>query len=258
MAHTSASQSMDENNEDTRPIVAATFDVPFECTFTNAGAMNDLPSYPVPPLPTIRGVLYAAWGRPSLLGQGSSRGRTMEKEAVEAEQSFREAFEAETAIGIRILEDPVSQRDLRSRMKVARSSNDQMYISYPVEEEGLLFPTFRIYITGTEERCNAIADALTAPERLLYLGRSDNLVDIQTVTETRLVQHTDDQFLDDVMVPNGDGDEPVMLPTCTERIGSYSGRPAEVQLVTHGGTVESYYTLDDATAADGPFVFIDE
>lgn len=257
MVRTSAADSVDENDGDARAVVAATFDVPIECTFTNAGAMNDLPSYPVPPLTTIRGLLYAAWGRPSLLGQGTSRGRTMAKEAVETEQNFREAFEAATAIGIRVLTEPVSQRDLRTRMKVARNSDNRQYISYPVEEEGLLFPTFRIYIASDEQQCSAIAAALTNPERLLYLGRSDNLVDIHSVTETQLVQHTDELFLDDVIVPNGDGNEPVMLPTCTERIGSYSGRPAEVQLVTHGGTVESYYTLEDASEGDGPVVFID-
>lgn len=239
-------------------VVAATFDVPVECTFTNAGAMNDLPSYPIPPVTTIRGLLYAAWGRPSLLGQGASRGRTMAKEAVESEQSFREDFEAETAIGIRVCDDGMSKRDLRTRKKVARSSEDKQYISYPVEEETLLFPTYRIYITGEEERCTAIAAALRAPERLLYLGRSDNLVDIRDVTETRLVQHDDEQFLTDVIVPNGDGDDPVMLPVRTERIGSYSARPAEVQFVTHGGTVETYYTLDEASVDDTPFVFIDE
>lgn len=244
-------------DSESRAVVAATFDVPIECTFTNAGAMNDLPSYSVPPLTTIRGMLYAAWGRPSLLGQGSSHGRTMEKEIVESEQTFREEFEAETAVGIRILNDPVSKRDLRTRKKVARSSADQKYISYPVEEETLLFPTYRVYITSDKERCGAIADAFRDPERLLYLGRSDNLVDIRDVTEARLVQHMDERFLDDVIVANGDGDEPMMLPVRTERIGSYSGRPAEVQLVTYGGTVESYYTLEDASE-DAPFVFIDE
>nr|WP_160167155.1 CRISPR-associated protein Cas5 [Natronococcus amylolyticus] len=220
--------------------------------------MNDLPSYPVPPLTTIRGLLYAAWGRPSLLGQGSSHSRTMEKDAVEKEQAFREEFETETAIGIRVIEDPVSKRDLRTRKKVARNSDNKKYISYPVEEETLLFPTFRIYITGSAERCSAIADAFRNPERLLYLGRSDNLVDIRDVTETRFTIHHDEQVLEDVMVPNGDGDDPVMLPVRTERLGSYSARPAEVQLVTYGGTVGSYNTLENELDKDGPFVFIDE
>jgi CRISPR/Cas system-associated protein Cas5 (RAMP superfamily) len=257
MANSTPHRVTDEHAEG-QEVVAATFDVPVECTFTNAGAMNDLPSYPVPPVTTIRGLLYAAWGRPSLLGQGSSHGRTMEKEAVDSEQSFRESFEAETAIGIRVLDDGMSKRDLRTRKKVARSSEDKQYISYPVEEETLLFPTYRIYITGDEERCSAIAGALRAPERLLYLGRSDNLVDIRDVTETQLVQHDNEQFLSDVIVPNGDGDDPVMLPVRTERIGSYSARPAEVQFVTHGGTVKTYYTLDDACVDDTSFVFIDE
>lgn len=257
MASTEASRSTDEN-ADSRTVVAATFDVPVECTFTNASAMNDLPSYPVPPLTTIRGLLYAAWGRPSLLGQGSSHSRTMEKDAVKDEQAFREEFEADTAIGIRVVDDPISKRDLRTRMKVARNNDNKKYISYPVEEETLLFPTFRVYIASSEERCRAVAEAFRNPERLLYLGRSDNLIDIRDVTETRLSAHEDEQFLANVMVPNGDGDDPVMLPVRTERLGSYSGRPAEVQLVTHGGTVESYYTLEDETEEDGPFVFIDE
>lgn len=256
MADTDANRSTGETAEG-RAVVAATLDVPFECTFTNAGAMNDLPSYPVPPLTTIRGMLYAAWGRPSLLGQGSSRGRTMEKEAVEREQSFREEFEAATTIGIRVLDGPTSKRDLRTRQKVARSG-DRAYISYPAEEETLLFPTYRVYVAGDEEQCQAVAEAFRDPERLLYLGRSDNLVDVRNVTETRLVHHDDEQVLEDVMIPDGNGDDPVMLPVRTERIGSYNGRPPEVQLVTHGGTVESYYTLSDGSDEDAPFVFIDD
>lgn len=255
MATTDADRSTDEPG-DSRAVVAATLDVPFECTFTNASAMNDLPSYPVPPLTTIRGMLYAAWGRPSLLGQGG-RGRTMEKKRVEAEQEFRESFEADTAIGIRVLDSPTSKRDLRTRQKVARNSDDRTYFSYPVEEETLLFPTYRVYVAGDEERCNAVAAAFRDPERLLYLGRSDNLVDVRNVTESQLVSHDDEEYLDEVMVPDGDGSDPVMLPVQTERMGSYNARPPEVQLVTQGGSVESYYTLDDATDEDGPVVFID-
>lgn len=258
MTRTESNCSTDEGFTDSRAVVAATFDIPVECTFTNAGAMNDLPSYPVPPLTTIRGLLYAAWGRPSLLGQGSSHSRTMEKKAVEEEQAFREEFEAQTTIGIRVVENPVSKRDLRTRKKVARNNDNKKYISYPVEEETLLFPTFRVYIAGEKARCSAVADAFRDPERLLYLGRSDNLVDIRNVTETRFSIHQDEQVLEEVMVPNGDGDDPVMLPVRTERLGSYSARPAEVQLVTLGGTVESYYTIEDPVDEDGPFVFIDE
>jgi hypothetical protein len=238
-------------------VVAATFDVPVECAFTNAGAMNDLPSYPVPPLTTIRGLLYAAWGRPSLLGQASSHTRTMPKEAVEAEQSFREGLEADTAIGIRVLDDPVAKRDLRKRQKVAPGTDVPQYLSYPVQDETLLFPTYRIYITGPDERCRAIARAFRDPERLLYLGRSDNLVDIRDVTESRLVHHEERRALDDAIVADGDGDDPMMLPIQTERLGSYGGRPAEVQFVTHGGSVGAYYTLDDPGDDDAPFVFVD-
>jgi hypothetical protein len=253
---TTLNGSADESFE-SHTVVAATLDVPIECTFTNAGAMNDLPSYSVPPLTTIRGLLYAAWGRPSLLRQGFPRTRTMEKESVESEQSFRETLEAETAVGIRVLDDPIAKRDLRKRQKVAASGKDQQYISTPIQEETLLFPTYRVYITGPEERCSAIASAFRDPERLLYLGRSDNLVDIRDVTQSRLVHHENERFLDDAIIPDGDGDEPMMLPVRTERLGSYSGRPAEVQFVTHGGTVGAYYTLEDAQNEAG-FVFIDE
>lgn len=257
MASAQEDQLADEASE-SRAVVAATFDVPVECAFTNAGSMNDLPSYPVPPLTTIRGLLYAAWGRPSLLGQGSSRGRTMDKDAVESEQSFRETLEAETAIGIRVLDEPVAKRDIRKRQKVAPSTKDKQYISTPIQEETLLFPTYRVYITGSVERCAAVADAFRDPERLLYLGRSDNLVDIRDVTESELIHHENERFLDDAIVADGDGDGPLMLPVRTERIGSYSGRPAEVKFVTHGGTVDSHYTLEDAHNDDAPFVFIDE
>lgn len=257
MDSTESNRSIDEYLSN-REVVTATLDVPFECAFTNAGAMNALPSYPIPPLTTIRGMLYAAWGRPSLLGQGSSHSRTADTDDVKSEQLFRKTFESETAIGIRVLDPGSSKRDLRTRKKPASNSDKKQYNSYVTNEETILSPTYRVYIAGSEDRCDAIASGFRDPERLLCLGRSDNLVEIRDVTVGQFHQHAEEQHLDDVVIPNGDGNEPIMLPVRSEQLGSYSGRPAEVQLVTHSGDVESYYTLEDAGEEDGPFVFIDE
>lgn len=243
--------------ENKRAVVAATLDVPIECTFANASGMNDLPSYSVPPLPTIRGMLYAAWGRPSLLNQGTGRRRTMEKDHVEAEKAFRNEIEADTSIGIRIIDEPISKRDLRTRKKVSESADPYRYNSTPTTEETLISPTYRIYIAGDPNHCSEIARAFRDPERLLYLGQSGNLVDIQDVTETHLQQHDSEQYLADVIVPNGDGNNPTMLPVSSEQIESRSVRPGEVQYVTQGGTVNTYYTLDQEESVDGPFVLID-
>lgn len=240
-------------------VVAATLDVPMECAFTNASGMNDLPSYPVPPLPTIRGMIYSAWCRPSLLNQGQGGQRTMEKETVESEAEFRNEFAESTSIGIRIVDEPTSKRDLRTRQKVAEDKDHphKHYKQNPTIEETLIAPTYRIYVTGTDEHCIAVADALRNPERPLYLGRSDDLVDVRDVTETQLYRHESDQYLADSMVPNGDGGEPIMLPVSSEQIEPHSVRPGEVQYVTHGGTVSSYCTLAEDAPIDGPFVLID-
>lgn len=98
--------------------------VPAECSFRKAGSVNGLPTYQVPPLTTIRGMLYNALGRPSLLQQYHYTSRTQPKEQVDAECDFRAEFEDRTSIGLRIIEPGIDQTQsgIESGRRCSRSS----------------------------------------------------------------------------------------------------------------------------------------
>jgi CRISPR-associated Cas5-like protein len=235
----------------------ATLDVPSDCAFTKHGTFNDRGTYPVPPLTTIRGLLYAALGRPSVLLQGSARGRRWEREELDTELAFRETFAEETHIGIAVDEPGKTDRNLAVRMKNAEPKNPYQYHSAPVTEETLFGPTYTVVIATAEKRLDTVVGALKDPERLLYLGRSDDLVDIRNVRQTDLTSVAETTTLEGVVTPGSDGStDPVMLPIETETVGSHSARPGRVEMVSIGGTVEEYCRYQTETG-DRPIVFLD-
>ncbi|MEZ3118169.1 CRISPR-associated protein Cas5 [Halobaculum sp. MBLA0147] len=217
---------------DDEQVLTAVLDVPFDTAFTKAGAMNGLPTYPVPPVTTIQGLLYAAMGRPSLL-----RPNNLPKDVRDDEEAFRERVQTECAFGERVLEPGVRTAGLKSRQKRAREDG---YITSPARQESLIGPTYQIYVGGPTELLSAFAAALRDPQRLLYLGRSDDLVDVRDVSRTTATHHAETADLECV-TPGASG-EPTLLPVSPDYRGRYTTHPGEVKTVSvEGGTVDSYY-----------------
>lgn len=218
------------------PLLTAVLDVPFDAAFTKAGAMNGLPTYPVPPVTTVQGLLYAAMGRPSLL-----RPNRLPNDVRDDEESFRERVETECAFGERVVEPGVWTAGLRSREKRAR---DDGYITTPTRQESLIGPTYRIYVGGPPELLDAFAAALRDPQRLLYLGRSDDLVEVRDVTRTTAT-YCDEPAELDCVTPGASGD-PTLLPVSPDYRGRYTTHPGEVKTVSpDGGPVDGYYETAD-------------
>lgn len=222
------------------PVLRATLDVPFECAFTQAGAMNGLPTYDVPPIPTLQGLLYNATGRPSLLQPND-----LDKEIRNAEEEFRSRVQEECSFGIRVVESGEKLNSLRKRHKATEADTERTFIGYPTDMETLLAPTYRIYIGGPESLLTQFEASLKDPARPLYLGRSDDLVDIYDI-DIATAEYIQGGTSLDCVVP-GTGNQPNLLPVAPDYRGRYTTHPGRVATVSvTGGNVEAYYeTTDD-------------
>ncbi|XGI83422.1 CRISPR-associated protein Cas5 [Halorutilales archaeon Cl-col2-1] len=239
----------------TQQILRATLDVPFECAFRDPDSMNALPTYSVPPVTTLQGMLYAALARPSLLFQ-SGRSRYIPKDLRDDEEEFRREVQDKCQFGIRVIEQGKEYNGLKTRQKMEdkRGQNDARYKSYVTNEETLIEPTFRIYITenGGEEYLDIFKQALEDPSRMLYLGRSDDIVDVCDVhlIEAEKVNKTKSL---DCVVPSAEGEHLEMLPVEPDHRSGRSTKPPRVKAVSiDGAEVGSYYRTSDGEE----FVFI--
>jgi CRISPR-associated Cas5-like protein len=216
-------------------------DVPVECRFTKADTFNGLPTYPIPPVTTVRGVCYAALNRPSLLNQ-DSKPYTPNKETIDTEREFRQMFEQTTRVSVQSPINPNNntQTDLRKRMKVSRSDDKKTYKTYVAQEQSLISPEFIAYMEFTDESLkNSVKSALNNPQRLLYLGHSDDLVDI-SVSEEKYTSV--DKCQDQIYAPINNESEvqnPILLPIKSDYKGTYSTRPAQSRLIGIQDSIEA-------------------
>jgi CRISPR/Cas system-associated protein Cas5 (RAMP superfamily) len=212
--------------------------------------MNSRPTYELPPVTTLQGLLYAALGRPSLLLQGG-RGRTLDKDTFDAERDFRQHVQQTCRFGVRIIESGDEFTGLRKLHKKSRSGDEREFITYVTNVETLISPTYRMYVTGPEELVEEFKEGLEDPERLLYLGRSDDLVDIREV-DIVSADNIEERTTVDCAIP-GSGDDPTMLPVEADTKVGRRKKPSRVKTVAvRGGEVESYYETTD----NEQFVFL--
>ena len=201
--------------------------------------MNGLPTYDVPPVPTLQGLLYAAMGRPSLL-----RPNSLNKDVRDQEESFRARVEGDCDFAIRVLAEGTTLSSLRKRQKATESGDAESYVGYPAEMETLIAPTYRIYVGGPDDLLSAFQSVLDDPVRMLYLGRSDDLVDIRDVDVTT-AELVEEEAQLDCVIPGG-GNEVNLLPIEPDRRAGRTTQPGRVATVSvSGGTVDSYYETED-------------
>lgn len=226
--------------------------VPYECSFIKETAVNALTSYSIPPLTTIRGMIYNAMARPSLLLQDYHTTRTLDKDTVENEYEFRKQFESSTHIGIEVLDRGVMKSDLRNRMKhggrsgsIGGTDGDNAYLSYVVQHETIIQPTYQITILFEDNKyLDETFKALNDPNRILYLGASDNMVEVKNITKSEFKLEEDEKEFDrDIVVPNSKGENMEMLPVKME---SFEGRGTadrgESHIVSYGcSEYDKYY-----------------
>lgn len=232
-------------------------DVPAECAFRKAGAVNGWPTYPIPPLTTIRGMIHNAMARPSMLNQ-YGRKATLDKDIRDYEREFRTRFEEETMIGIEVLSPGIPATHFGKYHKRTTTSTDETYGPGIATVDVLVEPEFRVYVgatDGNEGLLDATHEALADPARPLYLGRSDDLVVIDEV-EIVGADVVDEPGELDCVVPGAtdETDQIELLPVRAETI-SRTGRSGSTRAVSiDGGSVDQFYRTD----AGERFVFVDE
>lgn len=239
--------------------VQFTLSVPYECSFVKESSVNDLSSYSIPPLTTLRGMIYSGMARPSLLRQDYHTTRTMKKEAVEEEYEFRKNFEESTSIGIEVLDKGTMKSDLRNRFKhggrsgeIGNSDGENISLTYVTQHETVIHPSYRVTVLSEEDTyIEDVVEVLKDPRRVLYLGNSDNMVEVRDVKTSNFTQVKDERSFESLVVPNSTGENMEMLPIEME---SFEGRGTadrgESCLVSYNTTRYSEYYEPDSEELD--------
>jgi len=137
------------------------------CTFRVPTSTSIVRSYPVPPFTTVRGMLSNAKGLP------------------------RDDFllqKEDLKIGIKTAKLPVKVVETARILKyIARDAEKRplrrVFPSSPMRKEILLKPAYVVFLVGNDALIASIYESLINPSRPLYLGQSDDFVDIASIAE---------------------------------------------------------------------------
>ena len=139
------------------PFIRMRLRVPFECGFRRETGINTHRTYPVPPFTAVLGLVGNAMGLP---------------------QDFDLPFRVDVAIGM--TEAPVVHQTLTKILKRSHPSDKRyLYTSTLVTKERLYKPAYKVWIRVSSEFVPTVYGALRDPERLLYLGGSDDMVEME-------------------------------------------------------------------------------
>lgn len=131
---------------------------PYFTTFRKPTSTSLILSYTIPPYTTIRGMISNALGFP--------------RDDLRIQDWFK--------IGIKLLEfEKCREMAKVLKLKGTGKNYERTFPSSPMFREFLVRPSYEIFLVGSEERIKEAHSALLNPKRPLYLGGSDDLVDIE-------------------------------------------------------------------------------
>jgi CRISPR-associated protein Cas5h len=171
----------------------------FVC-FRKPTSTSTILTYPVPPFTTIRGFLANAlgWDQDSYYRESRGDSRNLLYDL---------------RIGIEMLAPVEQNSELAKILKlIPRTTGYQRsFPSAPMHREFLVKPRYGIYLVGEDSVIEEIAEALKFPERPLYLGQSDDMLDF---THPRMVevQETKSDELDSIAEGVHPGCDVLRLP----------------------------------------------
>lgn len=133
-------------------------DCPYFTTFREPTSTSLILTYLIPPYTTIRGMISNALG--------------LSRDDLRVQEWFK--------IGIK----PLNFEKCREMAKILKlkgtgKNYQRTFPSSPMFREFLVEPSYEIFLVGDDERIKEVHSALLNPERPLYLGGSDDLVDIE-------------------------------------------------------------------------------
>lgn len=135
-------------------LLEATLEIPGWCSFRLPHGVNVHFTFPLPPITTIKGLLAAALGLPADMTGLLPR--------------------LDYAVGI--VEEGEKVETLSKILKKDRGNRDTIVI-----KEKMLQPVFRLWLGGKADDLDRIAEALNKPFFPLYLGESDDAVQIREI-----------------------------------------------------------------------------
>jgi CRISPR-associated protein Cas5, N-terminal domain len=131
--------------------------------FRKSTSTSLINTYSIPPFTTLRGMISNALG----LKRDDLRVQDWIKIGVKPQNNINLSTEMTKVL----------------KLKGTGKQYQKMFPSAPIFKEFLVNPIYDIYIAGEEEIIQNIRDALKNPKRPLYIGASDELVDL-TVFES--------------------------------------------------------------------------
>ncbi len=128
-------------------------------TFRKPTSTSLILSYTVPPYTTLRGLLSNALGKK------------------------RDDYSVQdwVKIGISPPESLNRSKEMAKilKLKGTGKTHNKVFPSSPVFKELLVTPIYRVFLAGIEDKIKLIYESLQNPQRPLYMGESDDLVDIE-------------------------------------------------------------------------------
>ncbi len=128
-------------------------------TFRKPMSTSLILTYIIPPYTTIRGVLSNALG--------------LKRDDLTLQEWFR--------IGIKPIKNGDKSREMAKILKLKGTGKtfQKGFPSSPIFREFLINPGYEVFLVGEDKKIRRIYEALQNPVRPLYIGGSDDLIDIE-------------------------------------------------------------------------------
>lgn len=144
-------------------VLRVLLDMPFWCSFRDPTGINVHSTFRLPPLTTLYGLVANSLG----MAQDDYSLRPALRFGIAIERSG-ELVETYSKI--------MKVREAKTPEEAARPGN--LFISTAVIKQKLIRPSFWMYLQADQERLRQVQAALEDPARPLYLGESDDMVDV--------------------------------------------------------------------------------
>ncbi|MBC8526917.1 MAG: CRISPR-associated protein Cas5 [Candidatus Cloacimonetes bacterium] len=147
-------------------------------TFRKPNSTSLILTYTIPPFTTIRGMIANALG--------------LQRDDYSLQDTIK--------IGIAVKKFGFKNTEMAKILKLKENKNRPIrnYPSSPMFREYVVNPEYTVFLGSDEYTINKIFNALKFPERPLYLGQSDDLVDV-TVYSPNEIQEVEIDIVDSVI-----------------------------------------------------------
>lgn len=155
-------------------------------TFRKPNSTSLILTYCIPSFTTIRGILSNALGL----------------------QRDDYSLQDEIKIGISVADFGSKNTEMAKILKLKENKDHLIcdYPSSPMFREYIVNPKYKIYLGGDGDIINKIHDAVKNPERPLYIGQSDDLVEIRASSAIQIneieTDRVDSVIVDDTIIPD--------------------------------------------------------